>query len=134
MGHSTGRCEGDSLVVDVAFFNGRAWLDRAGNHTTVNQKVTERFTPITADAIMYEATIQNPDLYTRPWTIRMPLYRRLEPNALLLEYRCVEFVEEYLYGHLRKEPLVKTWVGDTIKVDITRSVPEGDRLYDRFGR
>jgi hypothetical protein len=64
----------------------------------------------------------------------MPLYRRLEPNAQLLEYQCIDFVEEFLYGHLRKEQLVKRWEGETIIVDITRKVPPVERLHDRIGR
>lgn len=134
MGHSTGRWEGDTLVVDVAHFNDKTWLDRAGNFHSDKLHVVERLTPISPDAIRYEATIEDPDVYTRPWRISMPLYRRLEQNALLLEYRCVEFVEEYLYGHLRKQPLVKKWEGETIIVDITRTVPPLDKLYDRYGR
>ena len=134
MGHATGRWEGDTLVVDVSHFNDKTWLDRAGNFHGDKLHVVERFAPISPDAIRYEATIEDPDVYTRPWRISMPLYRRLEPNALLLEYRCVEFVEEYLYGHLRKAPLVKKWEGETIIVDITRTVPPLDKLYDRYGR
>ena len=66
----------------------------------------------------------------------MPLYRRLEPNAQLLEYRCIEFVEEFMYGDLRKKPLVKRWEGETMIVDITRKVPPGDKLLrvvSRYG-
>ena len=55
------------------------------------------------DAIRYEATITDPQVFTRPWKISMPLYRRLEPNAQIMEFRCVEMVEETMYGHLRKE-------------------------------
>jgi hypothetical protein len=62
--------------------------------------VTERYTPITADAIRYEATIDDPKVFTRPWKISMPIYRQLDANAQLLEYKCVEFVEELLYGDL----------------------------------
>ena len=75
--------------------------------------------------------IGNPG-FTRSWTISMPLYRRLEPNMQLIEYRCIEFVEEFLYGHLRKEPLVTRWEGETIIVDITRKVPPGDQLYEWY--
>lgn len=134
MGHSVGRWERDTLVVDVTNFNDKTWLDRAGNFHSDKLHVVERFTPISPDAIHYEATIEDPDVYARPWKISMPLYRRLEPNALLLEYRCVEFVEEYLYGHLRKQPLVKHWDGDTMTVDIKWTVPPPDKVYDRFGR
>src|SRR5262249_51788032 len=78
--------------------------------------------------------IEDSKVFTRPWKIAMPLYRRLEPNMQLLEYRCIEFVEEFLYGNLRKQQLVKHWEGDTLAVDITRKVPPQDRLYERVGR
>src|SRR5947208_16205618 len=77
----------------------------------------ERFTPITRDAIHYEVTVEDPKVFTLPWKISMPLYRRLEPNAQLLEYRCMEFVEEFLWGNLRKQQLVKRWEGETIIVN-----------------
>jgi len=134
MGHSVGRWEGDTLVVDVTNFNGKNWFDRAGNFHSDALHLVERFTPITPDAIRYEVTIEDPKVFTRPWKISMPLYRRLEPNIELLEYRCIEFVEEFLYGNLRKQPLVKRWEGDTIIVDITRKVPPGDKLYEWYRR
>ena len=131
MGHSVGHWEGDTLVVDVTDFNDKTWFDRAGNFHSEQLHVVERYTPITPDAINYEVTIEDPQVFTRPWTISMPLYRRLESNMQLLEYRCQEFVEELQFGHLRKEQLVKRWEGDTIIVDITRKVPPPDRLYER---
>jgi len=134
MGHSVGRWEGDTLVVDVTNFNDKAWFDRAGNFHSDALHLVERFTPITPDAIRYDVTIEDPKVFTRPWRIAMPLYRRLEPNIQLLEYRCIEFVEEFLYGHLRKEQLVTHWEGETIVVDIRRKVPPGDRLYDQIGK
>src|SRR5215813_323902 len=134
MGHSVGRFEGDALVVDVTHFNGKNWFDRAGNFHSDKLHLVERFTPITPDAIQYEVTIEDPKVFTRPWRIAMPLYRRLEPNAQLMEYRCIEFVEEFLYGNLRKQQLVKRWEGDTIIVDITRKVPPGEKLYEWYRR
>ena len=132
MGHSVGRWEGDTLVVDVTDFNGKNWFDRAGNFHSEALHLVERFTPISADAIHYEVTIEDPNVFTHPWRISMPLYRRLEPNMQLMEYRCIEFVEEFLYGHVRKEPLVKRWEGETIIVDITRKVPPGNEFYDWY--
>jgi len=132
MGHSVGRWEGDTLVVDVTDFNGKNWFDRAGNFHSEALHLVERFTPISPDAIRYDVTIEDPNVFTRSWTISMPLYRRLEPNMQLIEYRCIEFVEEFLYGHLRKEPLVTRWEGETIIVDITRKVPPGDQLYEWY--
>ena len=134
MGHSVGRWEGDTLVTTVDYFNGRTWLDRAGNHHSEALELEERFTPLSADAIWYEVTLTDPNTYTRPWTIAMPLYRRLEPNATVLDYPCIDFAEEFMYGHVRREQLVKRWEGETIIVDITRKVPEGDAFHDWYRR
>ena len=103
MGHSRGRWEGESLVVDVTSFNGQTWFDRAGNFHSDALHVVERYTRIGPDALMYEATIEDPKVFTRPWKISMPLYRRLEKNMQLLEFKCVEFVEELMYGPLRRK-------------------------------
>ena len=100
MGWSRGRWDGDSLVVEVTDFNEDTWFDRAGNFHSDALKVTERFTPDSASHLTYQATIEDPKVFTRPWTIRMPLYRRVEPDKQLLEYKCVEFVEELMYGRL----------------------------------
>jgi hypothetical protein len=78
--------------------------------------------------------IEDPNVFTRPWRIAMPLYRRMEPDMQLLEYRCTEFVEEFLYGNVRKQQLVKRWEGETMIVDITRKVPPGDRFHEWFRR
>jgi hypothetical protein len=134
MGHSVARWDGDTLVVDVTDFNGKNWFDRAGNYHSEALHLTERFTPISKDAIQYEVTIEDPNVFTRPWKISMPLYRRLEPNAQLLEYRCTEFAEEFMYGGLRKQPLVHHWEGETLIVDIKRKVAEVDKLHDWYRR
>ena len=134
MGHSVGRWEGDTLVVDVTHFNDKTWFDRAGNFHSDALHVVERFTPTSVDALRYEATIEDPKVFTRPWTIAMPIYRRLEPNMQLLDYPCIDFAEEFLYGHLRKQQLVKHWEGETIVVDIRRKVPPGERLYEWYGK
>lgn len=102
MGHSRGHFEGDSLVIDVTDQVPDTWFDHAGNHHTDALRVTERYTHAGPNVLMYEATLEDPNVYTRPWTIRLPLYRRLDPNMQLLEFKCVEFSEELLYGHLRK--------------------------------
>ena len=132
MGHSVGRWEGDTLVVDVTDFNDKTWFDRAGNHHGFGLTVVERFTLMTPDVIQYDVTIEDPDTFTRPWQISMPLYRRMEPNIQLIEYRCTEFVEEFLYGNVRREQLVKRWEGETIIVDITRKVPPEDEFYEWY--
>jgi hypothetical protein len=104
MGHSVGHGEGDTLVVDVTRLNDQTWFDRAGNFHSDALHVVERYTPLSADALTYEVTIEDPKVFSRPWKMSMPLYRRLDKNAQLMEFKCVEFVEELMYGHLRKQP------------------------------
>ena len=126
MGHSVGKWDGDTLVVTVTEFNDGTWFDRAGNFHGEGLKVEERYTPSSPNHIMYEATIEDSAVFTRPWKIKMPLYRRLEDNARVFEYRCVEMTEELVYGHLRKNQIVKHWEGDygrrggTLVFDLTR--------------
>jgi hypothetical protein len=105
MGQSVGRWEGDTLVVDATGFNDQSWFDRAGDFHSDKLHVIERYTRVAADHLSYEATIEDPDVFTRTWKISMPLYRRVEKNAQLMEFKCVEFVEELLYGQWRKNPL-----------------------------
>ncbi len=105
MGQSAGHWDGDTLVIDVTGLNDRTWFDRAGNYHSDALHVTERYTRTSPDVIQYEATIEDPEVFTRPWKIAMPLYRRQEANAQLLDFKCAEFVEELMYGHLRKKPL-----------------------------
>ena len=92
MGESRGRRQGDTLVVDVTHLNDETWLDNAGNYHSDALHVVERYTPIGPDAINYEATIEDPKVFARPWKITMPLYRRLEKGVQLLEYECADFV------------------------------------------
>jgi hypothetical protein len=105
MGQSVGRWDGETFVVDVTGFNDQSWFDRAGNHHSAGMKVTERYTMTDADHIQYEATIDDPETFTRPWKMSMPLYRRVERGAQLGQFKCVEFVTELMYGQLRKEPI-----------------------------
>jgi hypothetical protein len=104
MGWSNGRWEGETLVVDTTGFNDQTWFDRAGNFHSDALHVVERYTAMSPDHLLYEATIEDPNVFTRPWKMSMPIYRRLEKNAQIMEFRCVEFVEELMYGHLRKPP------------------------------
>jgi hypothetical protein len=104
MGWNVGRWEGETLVIDVTDHMPDTWFDRAGNYHSDALKVTERYTAIDANTLQYEASIEDPQVFSRPWKISMPLYRRREANAQLMEYKCVEFTEELLYGHLRKKP------------------------------
>ncbi len=103
MGWSKGHWEDDTLVVEVTRQKADTWLDRAGNFHSAALRVTERYTPIDRDHLQYEATLDDPDVYTRPWKISFPLYRRIEPDMQLLEFKCVPFAEELMYGDLRKE-------------------------------
>src|SRR6202795_4874094 len=103
MGHSVGHWEGDTLVVDVTSLNEQTWFDRAGNFHSDALHVVERYTPLSADALAYKVTIEDAKVFSRPWKMSMPLYRRLDKNAQLMEFKCVEFVEELMYGHLRKQ-------------------------------
>lgn len=105
MGQSVGHWEGNTLVVDVTGMNDRTWFDRAGNFHSDALHVVERYTLKNPDTIIYEATIEDRNVFTRPWKISMPLYRRQEKNAQLLDFKCVEFVEELMYGKYRKKPL-----------------------------
>ena len=102
MGYSVGHWEGDTLVVDVSNFTDGTWFDRSGNFHSDAMHLTERYTLAGKDVIHYEATIDDPQVFTRPWKISMPLYRRVEKDARLLDFKCVEFSEEFMYGHLRR--------------------------------
>jgi hypothetical protein len=102
MGQSVGHWEGNTLVVDVTGLDERTWLDRAGNYHSDALHVVERYTPLGPDTLTYEATIEDPKVFSRLWKISMPLYRHVEKNAQLVEFKCVEFVEELMYGQYRK--------------------------------
>jgi hypothetical protein len=102
MGWSRGHWEGDTLVVEVTNQRADTWLDRAGNFHGADLRVVERYTPMGPNHLWYEATLEDPQTYSRPWTISFPLYRRMEPDAQLLEFKCVPFAEEVMYGDLRK--------------------------------
>lgn len=105
MGWSAGRWDGDTLVVEVTGLHDGTWLDRAGSHHSYQMKVTERYTLMGPNHIEYEATIEDPLVLTEPFTIKMPIYRRVEPDARIMDFRCVEFVEELIYGEYRRYPL-----------------------------
>jgi hypothetical protein len=104
MGWSNGSWDGDTLVIETIANDDRTWLDRAGNYHSNQMTVIERFTPITEYHLQYEATIEDPQVYSRAWTISMPLYRSMEANAELLEFKCVEFSENLLYGEYLLNP------------------------------
>lgn len=105
MGQSVARWEGDTLVLEVTGLNDQTWFDRAGNHHSAAMKVTERYTPTGPDHLHYEALIEDPETFERPWKMSMPLYRRKDAGIELMDFRCVEFVEELLYGEWRRHPL-----------------------------
>ena len=103
MGYGLGRWEGETLVVDVTAQVPDTWFDSSGNFHSEDLKVEERYTPTGPNTLRYEATIDDPKVFTRPWRISMPLYRRLEENAQILEFKCVPFAEGAVYGHLRRK-------------------------------
>jgi hypothetical protein len=105
MGQSVGKWEGDTLVVTVTGQLDSSWLDRAGNHHSADMSVVERWTPTSPTTLRYEATITDPNTFTRPWKMSMNLYKHVGEDARLQQFKCVEFVEELMYGSLRKEPL-----------------------------
>jgi len=96
MGDSRGHWDGDTLVVDTTHFNDRTWFDAAGNFHSDALHVVERYTPTSSYHISYEVTIEDPNVFTRPWTMRMPLYRRMEEGLQLLDYDCVDFILQSL--------------------------------------
>lgn len=94
MGDSRGRWEGNTLVVDVVHFTDQTWLDRSGNFHSEVLHVVERYTRTGPDHMLYEATIEDPKVFSRPWKMSMPLYRRQEANIELLEYECYMYMFE----------------------------------------
>ena len=115
MGWSNAKWEGETLVIDSRGFMGGTigaldaegvinvrFLDRAGNYHTDGLHVVERIRRTDRDHLSYEATIEDPNVYTRPWTISMPLYRRVEANMQLGEYKCEDFVGDLIYGKYQK--------------------------------
>jgi hypothetical protein len=103
MGWSNGHWDGDTLVVDVSSQNDKTWFDRVGDYHSDQLHVTERYTPTSSNVLQYEATIEDPKIFSRPWKISMPLYKHVEKNAQLLEFKCAEFTEELMYGQLRRQ-------------------------------
>jgi hypothetical protein len=105
MGDSRGHWEGDTLVVLVTNHNDRTWFDMAGNFHSEALKVEERYTLLDADTLNYQATIDDPKVFTRPWKITMPFYR-VKGMERLLEYQCQAEKEE-ANGSLERDS--KTW-------------------------
>jgi len=103
MGQSYGKWDGDTFVIEVTGLLPDAWLDRSGNVHGSTTKVVERWTPTSDNTMRYEATITDEETYTKPWTIAFNLYKRVGEDAQLQQFKCVEFVEELMYGHLRKQ-------------------------------
>ena len=88
MGDSRGKWDGDTLVVDVRKLSENTWFDHAGNFHTEEMHVVERYSPIDRDHIQYEATIEDPNVFTRPWKMSMPLYRIVDKNPEVFEWDC----------------------------------------------
>ncbi len=93
MGDSRGRWDGETLVIDTNNFTDQTWFDRSGNFHSDALHVVERLTRASPDHLLYEVTIEDPEIFTEPWEMRMPLYRRVEDNARLLEYECQAYLE-----------------------------------------
>ena len=102
MGYGLGRWDGETLVVNVTAQVADTWFDSSGNFHSDELEVEERYTRVGPNLMHYEATIDDPKVFTRPWTISMMLYRRVELNAQILEFKCVPFAEGAVYGHLRR--------------------------------
>ena len=132
MGHSVGRWEGDTLVVDVTGFNGKNWFDRAGNFHSDALHLVERFTPISSRRHSVRGHDRGSERLHPPVANRDATLSPPGTEVSLIEYPCIEFSEEFLYGHVRKRQLVKRWEGETMIVDITRKVPAGDAFYEWF--
>jgi hypothetical protein len=105
MGQSVAKWDGDTLVITVTGMLDRTWFDRAGNFHSGDMKVVERWTPMDATHVRYEAEITDPETFTRPWKLHTVLYKHVAEDNRLLQFKCVEFVEELIFGHLRKNPL-----------------------------
>ena len=88
-GDSRGHWEGDTFVVDVSNFNGRIWLDMAANFVDENEHVVERYTLTDEDTIAYQATVTDPTVFSRPWTMNLLLKRRPKTDQII-EYGCIE--------------------------------------------
>lgn len=95
MGDSRGRWDGDSFVVDAVDFNEDTWFDRAGNFHSDELHVIERYTMLDRDHIQYVVTVEDPKVFTRPWTMSMPLYRRIDKGVQVLEYECYAFDDQF---------------------------------------
>ncbi len=105
MGQSVGKWDGDTFVVDVTGLNEQSWFDRNGTHHSNKLHVVERYKLISPNHIQYEATIEDPEVFTAPWKISLPLYRRMEADVHLMDFKCTEFVEELIFGEYRRKPL-----------------------------
>ena len=82
--------------------NDRTWFDRAGNHHSDVMEVTERYIPTSAYTMDYQVLVEDEKTFTAPGQMQMTLYRRAGADARVQQFKCVEFVEELMYGSLRK--------------------------------
>ena len=94
MGDSRGYWDGDTLVVDVVHFTDETWFDRSGNYHGEGLHVIERYTRLGPDHMQYDVTVEDPEIFTEPWHMSMPLYRRQEENIRILEYECYALAED----------------------------------------
>ena len=96
-GMPRGRFEGNSLVVDLTNFNSYTWFDMAGNFHSDALQVVERYTPVGPDTLQYEVTLEDPQVFTRPWTIRMLIQRQTDIG--ILDYECTAMLDELGIHH-----------------------------------
>ena len=101
MGQSWGYWEGNTFVIEATGFNDQTWFDRSGNFHSDKLRVVEKYTLLNNHIMDYEATIEDEEVFTRPWTIKMKLYKKMGDDSQLQQFKCVEFVEELIYGEWR---------------------------------
>ncbi len=126
LGDSRGHWEGDTLVVDVRDFNDQTWLDRAGDFHDEALHVVERWKFLDANTIHYQATLDDPGIYSRPWTLQILLYRHLEKNFHLIEDYCYTLDYDQYYpfppSYRRPDPAGSA--------ELRRAPADGDALID----
>jgi hypothetical protein len=105
LGDSRGHWDGDTLIVDVTDFNGETWLDRVGNFNSDELHLVERWSYVDRNTLRYRATFEDPKVYTRPWSLELLFYRRLEPNVQLIENYCatLDYDDYYPLGPQKEQ-------------------------------
>ena len=99
-GHSVGKFEGDTLVIDTVGFNGRTRLDTIGHPHSAKMHVIQRIKYADVNHLNYEVTIDDPVMYTRPWKNER-IFTRMKPGEELIEYSCEENNRDFTQGHIK---------------------------------